>query len=242
MKIQIILPALILMSILFWACETQESITPSNNVTSKTYTITTFNEIEVSDVFEVYVDFTNGSPGLRIEASDNLHGVTEVDQKNGKVSISIKDKTRIKDGQTVLKVYLQANGLQSITGEGATKFYLEDTWEGSNLDLKLTGASEISGGVVCTDLDIKLTGASEAHLFGSAARLDIEATGASNFEDFDFTTDYLDADLEGACEVSITVNQKLDVKASGGSKVYYKGQGNIQDQNLSGGSAIIKAE
>ncbi len=165
-----------------------------------------------------------------------------MEQKNGKISISIKDNTQIKNGQAVLKVYLQANGLKSIKGEGATKFFLEDTWEGSDLNLKLTGASEISGGVICTDLDIELTGASEAHLFGAAERLDIEAIGASSLGDFDFTTDYLDADLEGGSEVSITVNQMLDVKASGASKVYYKGQGSIQDQDLSGGSTIIKAE
>lgn len=242
MKTNIFFPALFLISILFSACESQESIVPSNNVTAKTYSITTFSELEVSSVFEVYIDFTSGSPGLRIEANDNLHGITEVEQNNGKVSISIKNNTQIENGQAVLKVYLQANELQSIKGAGDTKFFLEDNWEGTSLDLKLTGASEINGGVICTDLDVELTGASEAHLFGVTERLDIEAIGASIFEDFNLSTDYLDADLEGASEVSITVNQELDVKASGASKLYYKGEGIIKSQDLSGGSTIIKDE
>ncbi len=60
--------------------------------------------------------------------------------------------------------------------------------------------------------------------------------------DFNFNTDNLDAYLYGASEVSVTVNQKLDVTASGASNVYYKGSGVVEHQNLSDSSKIEKMD
>ena len=45
--------------------------------------------------------------------------------------------------------------------------------------------------------------------------------------------------LSGGSDISLVVNQKLDVKASGASKVYFKGNGIIDKQDISDASQII---
>ena len=56
--------------------------------------------------------------------------------------------------------------------------------------------------------------------------------------DYDFQTDFLNANLSGGSSISLTVNQELSIEASGGSSVLYKGDGIIINEDLSDGSSI----
>jgi hypothetical protein len=44
----------------------------------------------------------------------------------------------------------------------------------------------------------------------------------------------------GGSDVQITVNKELNVSASGGSDVYYKGACSVRQLSASGGSDVIK--
>ena len=59
---------------------------------------------------------------------------------------------------------------------------------------------------------------------------------------YDFETNHLIANLEGASNVYMTVQQQLDVTASGASNLYYMGSGVIGVQNLSDASHITKVD
>ncbi|PLW94112.1 MAG: hypothetical protein C0591_13325 [Marinilabiliales bacterium] len=70
----------------------------------------------------------------------------------------------------------------------------------------------------------------------------IDANGASNMINYGFETYKLEAELGGASNLNLTVHDKMDVKASGASKVFYKGNGVVGSQNLSGDSKIVKVQ
>ncbi|HSH19449.1 MAG TPA: DUF2807 domain-containing protein, partial [Draconibacterium sp.] len=65
---------------------------------------------------------------------------------------------------------------------------------------------------------------------------------ASEMTGFDFACNNLKANLSGGSNISLTINQKLDVTASGASNVYYKGSGVIEKQNLKDASKIVKVD
>lgn len=242
MKTKTILLALFAASVLFTSCKKDEDVTPSTNVTTVTKTINGYSGIDVSDRFMVYVTFSDTEETIQIEANANLQQYIICEKQNDLLMISIDNNVDISGGNTVLKVYITTKQLDSFYGNGASSIQLQNELNGSDLLIELTGASTFTGTVQVNQLNSELTGASGLNLDGYSGYFDIEATGASNMTNYDFVSNYFTADLEGACNVYLTVQQELDVQASGGSNVYYKGDGVIVNQNLTGGSQIIKVE
>ncbi len=231
---------LLFLSLYFMSCEKEIiRVTPSSQVTTRTHAINTLQELSISDPFEVYVTFSETERELRIEANDNLHSLIEVEEINGHLSIQVKDNSRI-SGQPVLKVYLTTNALQAIDAQGTAEVYLQNTWQTNEAEIELSGNSHLTGALQVGSLNAELTGASSLDIEGSTQQFDIEATGASEMTGFDFSTDQLTADLTGASELNLTVNDEMSVEATGASTVRYRGNAVITYQNLSGGSKIIR--
>ena len=132
--------------------------------------------------------------------------------------------------------------MNQITADGAANVEFQNQLTGNYLDMELTGASTFRGSVSVDELVANLDGAGKMEISGSSNSFDINADGASEMSDFDFATNTLNANLDGGCNISLTVNQKLNVKATGASNVYYKGNGVIESQNLSGASKIVKMD
>ncbi len=221
------------------SCEKDNlDIEPSPQVTERDVSVSSFEELIVSDALQVFVRFS-GTSSLKIEANDNLHSLFEIEENNGKLSVGLRDRTHIK-GNPVLNVYINANTLYSLAALGATNILLETSWMSGNAEINLSGACSMAGTIESDKLNIELTGASTLEINGSSKEVDVHATGASHLGSYSFSTDRLEADLGGASDLSLTVNETLDVKASGASTVYYKGDGIVESQDLSGGSAIVK--
>lgn len=228
---------------LMTSCEEETlNISPSNNLSTQTHSITAFTDLLLADPFTVYVEFSNSEESLRIEANDNLHSFVEVRQSGDVLSISLKDNVNITKGNIVLKVYLTTKDVRVLEASGTANVILQDPLIGQKLEVSLVGAAKLIGQLQLDELDTYLNGASNMDIEGSAKRFDIRANGASHMTDFDFVTEKLFVDLSGASTVSVTVDQTLDVKADGASTVYYQGNGVVEKINVSGGSNVIKVE
>ena len=59
-------------------------------------------------------------------------------------------------------------------------------------------------------------------------------------KDYGLETDHLNAELSGASNVSLTINEEIDIEASGASILKYKGNAVITNQDLSGASSVKK--
>jgi hypothetical protein len=75
---------------------------------------------------------------------------------------------------------------------------------------------------------------------GSSNYFDIEASGASTCRDYGFEINDLHADISGASNLHLTVQNEIEVEASGASNLTYKGNGVIVYQNISGASSVRK--
>jgi hypothetical protein len=233
--------SLFLLSLCFVGCE-KESIhlSPSGKITTEFHTISDLTALSISDPFEVFVRFSDTERELRIEANENLHSFIEMHEMNGHLAISLADHLGRIDGQPVLKVYLTTSALQSIEAEGAAEVKLQNTWQIDEAELELTGKSRLTGELEMNKLTAEVSGASSISLQGQAQQFAIEATGASTMNGFDFVADQLTADLSGACTLSLTVNDAMNIRSTGASMVHYRGNAVISQQDLSGGSQIIK--
>lgn len=225
-------------TVLFSSC-LQENVRPSGDITTISYDLAGFDGIEASHSFDVYVTFSDGGDAVEIEANDNLHDEMVIEKVANKLVIRLKNNTNIR-GTAKLKAYITTSQSTDFAGSGATDFIFQNQLDASQIKVSLSGASSLTGDLLSNHIKADLSGASELEISGTTQSLNIEASGASSMENYGLSTNQVDADLSGASSVQLTVNELLNVEASGASNLYYKGDGLIDKLSISGGSKVSK--
>ena len=169
--------------------------------------------------------------------SDEDAGRIRTELKNGVLHIT-PQKSGWSWGNKRMKAYVTFKTLKRIEASGACNIRLTDAVKLEKLEIELSGASDFSGKVQTALLRLVATGASRITISGEANKTQVEASGASDIKGYDLRTDYCKVNASGASSIHLTVNKEIDASASGGSGIYYKGQGLVRDSNISGGATF----
>ena len=238
MKTKLITATIVLAGILLNACDNIQDVIPDNNVVTQEYTFSGYENIETESAFTVYVEFSDTEESILIEANENLFEYIEVSKGSDNLKIGFRENISIK-GSATLKAYITTRDVSGYFASGASRFIIEDEIVTEDATVFLSGASQFIGEMYVENLYAEMSGASSIDIMGEAASANVTASGASSIRDFEFSTEYLRVNFSGASTASLTVTDKMDVSASGASIIRYKGDANINSQNLSGGSQII---
>ena len=203
-----------------------------------------FHAVEVSSAIDLYLS-QGEDEAIAVSAAkteDIAKIITEVD--NGVLKIRIQNTGRIFWGSKNAKfrAYVSFKNIDKISGSGATNVYIEGSLVGSNLEVHLSGASDLKGSLKLDNLAIDLSGASDIMVNGLVSKVNVSASGASSMKAFDLVTDNCTAHASGASDIKVTVNKELDVHASGASDVHYKGNAVIKELHTSGASSVAKKD
>jgi len=236
MKQQKIFIGLILSIGLLSSCD-HDSIRASGEVTSLDYSIPEYAELEVSDAFNAYVTFSDTEESIRIEANDNLHDKIIVKREGNALVIRLKKFTTVR-GSATLNAYIVTKNIETFDLRGASHVTLENEWIHSDARVDLSGASNFTGEVAAERLYLDMNGASLLDLFGNVASLNAKLSGSSDIRDYDLSVENLKIELSGASEAFLSVNETIDVTASGASVLNYKGDATVNNQKLSGSSEV----
>ena len=218
------------------SCE-NDSIRASGEVTTREFPFSGYNALEVGGAFEVFVQFSDMEESVRIEANENLQDRLVVRVDGNTLEIRPENNLNIR-GNATLRALITTNNLARIDLSGATTLSLEDEWVVDNGDLRLSGASNLTGEVTASELEIRMSGSSDIDLFGIVEELDADLSGSSDFRDFDLQVQRLEIDLSGSSDAFLSVNESIEIDASGSSSLNYRGNPEIIKQNLSGGSEL----
>jgi hypothetical protein len=241
MKTKILLILIAGTLVFFTSCEFDERIIPSGDVTTEVKHFSDYDAIDVSNAFNVYVNFSDDEEIIEIEAEENLHPYIVVRKVSGTLIIGLQDHINIR-GNATLNVYITTKKVVDYTASGASSFIVEDKLSAGSVSIYLSGASNFLGDLEVTHANAKLSGASNVEIEGNAESFDVSASGASNIRDYDFIIENLDIELSGASNAFLTVNNELSIDISGASNLYYRGTGVITDLNVSGASQVIKTD
>lgn len=237
MRATYFLGAIAALALVFASCK--KGVKPADDITIETRQLSGFDRIDVSDAMEVEVTFGT-QEGVIVEANSNLHQYILTDVVNGTLKIRLKNNVRVKSGSDI-KIYVNALTMESAIIDAASRVEFMNDVTTTNFDLDLAGASSFQGGVITDNFHAHAKGASRIEVWGSTDVADVELSGASNLGDFSFlVTNYLDLDLSGASKAEATVDGTMDIRASGASRFNYKGNGVINDLDLSGSSSVNK--
>ena len=121
---------------------------------------------------------------------------------------------------------------------GASKGTISGFSSTENVDIKVSGASRVTGDLAAGDVDFDVSGASTIRLQGMAGDMELDLSGASNAELEDLPVNDADVNLSGASRAVVNVDGRLDVNLSGASKLTYTGNHTIGDVHISGASTM----
>lgn len=223
------------------SCSKSKKIKASGDVTTVEKTVLEYSRLDVSHAFDVVVNYSDTEEKVLVEADDNLQEYILVETDGDRLIIRFDRSMHIR-GKATLKVHLTTKELHSFDVSGASTVTLNNELETTDAKVELSGASSFEGTINATTGTFDFSGASESEFSGAIQTVHVEGSGASIVKGYDLIADVMNVDLSGASELRCTVNDELDVKASGASNVRYKGNGVVVYQDLSGASTLRKED
>ena len=222
------------------ACEINETVMPSGNITSQERVVKNYDGVQVEATIIADIKYSDTEESIVIEADDNLHQYVEVAYINNTLRIKLKNNLNIKGRSTLKAHIITRKTIEKYSASGASQIYLIDSRTSDKVSLNLSGASRFNGGITSNSLSVGISGASYASISGETGTVHGTLSGASQLQNFDMAVNDATLDLSGASNVSLTINGDIDLRASGASSLTYKGNGSTVRVDLSGGSQIIK--
>jgi Putative auto-transporter adhesin, head GIN domain len=205
--------------------------------------VSDYHGISVSGGIDLYL--SQGEESVAVSASDTKYRdriKTEV--KDGILKIwyeyNSNSNINIQWGNHKMKAYVSFKDIDKLTGSGGSDIAVDGSIKVNALTLHISGGSDFEGKVEAEELKVQASGGSDVAISGMVKKLEIDASGGSDFNGYELAADVCNLEASGGSDVEITINKELSANASGGSDIYYKGNGMIRDLKSSGSSSIKK--
>lgn len=220
------------------SCGYGKLVSSSENITTETKDIGTFTEIEVSSGFNVILN-KGTIEKIEISANENLHKYINIELKDGELNISREREIRF-DNDAEITITITYNHINEIEASGGCNFTIEDELANDELEIEMSGGSKLTGRLNVKNLEAELSGGGKLNLEGMVDNFNLDLSGGGVCKSYDLIINSFSSDLSGGSSVELTINGNIDIDASGGSKLKYKGNGVVVSKSLSGGSTISK--
>jgi hypothetical protein len=239
-NIEYYIPLTILIASLLSSCSLfEEKVEASGEMITEELEMQDIGKISIADGFDVVYIHQKGKRYLSLTTDKAYREYinTDVDGSGG-ISISKASEISFSDDElTTITIY--RDSLSSLTVTGGSEI-MADSIFSTDLAIKLSGGSTLEATCKTIKLDIYLSGGSDAELAGKARNASLELNGGSELEAEDLICRNVSGSLSGGSEALITVNDSLDIQASGGSTFRYEGNPKELKQSVNGGSTVEK--
>lgn len=230
-----------LLALITYSCHNGSGIIPSGNIVEENRYISSFSEVEVSNGISLYVS-QEDIDHITIETDDNIMQHIETYTKNEKLYIKLEDGINIESSENNrnIKVSISVLSISALRTSGGSRIEFVTPFRTPMLELTASGGSMISGELNIDEFTCDISGGGEVNLSGNCRQTNLYASGGSKLYLYDMPTEDSKIEISGGTIAELNVNNTLSIDASGGSKVYIKGNAEITEQNLDGGSEIFR--
>lgn len=245
----------LLATILIWfsGCTKYHRIDGNDIVGTETRQLLSFNKIENSGTFEVYIK-QDSVYTAKVEAETNLipHIRTRI---NGN-TLEIDTRENLHNNYP-MKIYVTSPIIYGAYLSGSGYIHI-DSLETQNMEIKISGSGEIDGYIESTSLiarisgsgdmdleaytnscDVRISGSGKLNLMGESLTGDFSISGSGNIRSTNFEQKECVAKISGSGDMYVNVSDFLDVTITGSGNVYYIGDPQL-NINISGSGSVIK--
>ncbi|MCK9302208.1 MAG: DUF2807 domain-containing protein [Bacteroidales bacterium] len=209
--------------LLIFVCFTSCVKNPGETLQNNYFENSNIRSIEIASGWKVVVEQSNTSNYVVLEYSDAISDKIIVKLENGNLKLELKYCSfSCIDMEMNATIYVTT--LESIELSGASEVVISGTFQVDDLNIEMSGASELSGGVfTASSIDVDLSGASYLkNMYLSGNDCEITASGDSYIEAVFDVSDEMDVNLSGASDLyndATSDLQHADLSLEGASKV-----------------------
>lgn len=212
------------------------SVRGNGNVTEEVRQVAQFDEVHVSRGMNVYI--TQGSPAkIVVVADNNLHEVIETRVEGNVLKVFVNENIRWAKEKKVMVTVEKLTGVSTSSGSNV---WSQNQIMSENLGLKASSGANLTMEVNAKYLKADCSSGANIKLTGLAKDAEMEASSGANLVGGDLKADNCKMKASSGANVSATVNQSLDARASSGGNVVYYGEPNSTNVRFSSGGHIHK--
>ena len=230
----VLLITIIFASMLFTGCNI---LVGSGNLETQEYSFSDFKKVEIGSAFKFDIKRSD-TYSISITADDNVIEHVKVSKSGDTLKIGLSPFGSL--GAVTLEADITLPQLARLDISGASRGFISGFSSAEDIDIEISGASQLTGDITAGNIDIELSGASNIELDGSAGNLVADVSGASRCSLDDFPVNDADVEFSGASSGTINLSGRLDANLSGASRLYYIGEPTMGNIDTSGASSLSK--
>jgi len=212
-------------------------LTGSGNLKTEEYIFSDFNKVEISSAFKFEIS-KSSSYSVSVTADDNIIEKVRVTKEGDILKIGLQPFIRL--GSVTLRANVVMPQLHGLDVSGASRGTVSEFSSIEDINIKVSGASRVTGDITGGDAEFDISGASSIQLEGSATNIVADVSGASSFDLSSFKVNNANIDISGASTGTVNLSGRLDADLSGASKLSYIGEPTMGNVNTSGASTLSK--
>lgn len=218
--------------------------------------LSSFSKISVGEGIEVILQ-KDSVEGVTIE-TENIaveDVLTEVD--GGELRIHLEgDNHRNVD----VKVYVTYKMLNGVSVSSAASISAkEKITAGEDFEIGASSAGDLALEVQAEDVEVNVSSSGEANLTVTASTLEanvssageisisgfadyaeVQTSSSGEFNGLDFSADEAELQASSGADIKVTVNERMNARASSGGSIRYKGAPSVTDADSSSGGSVRK--
>jgi len=203
---------------------------------TRNFNLTGFDKLSMGSAFRIEVKqgskYSISTTG-RSEDLDDLQATVKGDV----LHLGYKNNSWNKNRKTV-NVNITMPSLAAVDFSGACKANVAPFSGVRNMDIEVSGASQVNMEFSAPKVTFDLSGASSLILVGRGDVLNGEVSGASSFKGRDFAAKTVNIDASGASSAAVVASNSLQADASGASSIRYSGGAKDVHSSSSGASSV----
>lgn len=223
-------------AISFAGCSSK-CIEDSGNHIVKDMTVTPFDEIEIDGPVKLVLR-QDSSFKVDVSADSSIMDKIKTTVSGDKFKVSLDPMTYC--GSDSIVIHAGIGALTNIKAAGASKVYSEGPLHVGDIEMKLSGATELNLNLYAGKVKTNSDGAARLTLTGQAGAHELDSKGVLELNAFDFVVAQYDIEIQGTGKSNINVLNDLKVNTSGSSTIYYKGNPKNVSDKKSGTSKLEK--
>lgn len=210
------------------------SIKGNGKVTEEVRQVEEFDQVKVNRGMNVYI--TQGSPAkVVVIADNNLHEVIETEVEDGVLKVTINENIRWAKEKKVMITVEKLTGVEATSGANA---WSQNQIMSGNMELKATSGANLTLDVNAKYLKADCSSGANIKLSGLAKEAELETSSGANLKGQELKADQCKMRASSGGNVSSTVVEKLEAKASSGGNIVYFGEPTSTDIDASSGGNI----
>lgn len=219
-------------------CVAYECEAGSGNVESETRNVEPFHSVDSRISGDVFIEQGSGN-SLKIEAEDNILPLLETSVENG--VLVIRPEKCIRPLKPI-KIYAGMDEVRSLSLSGSGDITGSTPIDSESLELAIIGSGDIEMEVDADSLKSLVSGSGNFLLEGDAPTHEIEIEGSGDVDALGLRTEVTRVRIDGSGDAKVYTDRELDVEIDGSGSVYYWGEPEEFNTQISGTGKIEKID